>query len=78
EPRDDAARMQAMHAVNPAIVLRHHLAQAAIARAEDGDFSEVRQLLDALRRPFDAHALPAHYTAPPKDDAPPARLSCSS
>jgi len=78
ESRDAAARTQAMHAVNPAMVLRHHLAQAAIAQAEDGDFSEVRRLLDALRRPFDAQAVPAHYTAPPTDETPPARLSCSS
>lgn len=78
QSRSDAARAQAMHAVNPAIVLRHHLAQAAIDQAEAGDFSEVRRLLDALRHPFDASALPPHYTAPPADDAPPARLSCSS
>ncbi len=78
EPRDDSARAKAMDAVNPAMVLRHHLAQTAIARAEEGDFAEVRQLLAALRHPFDAHALPAHYTASPADDAPPACLSCSS
>jgi uncharacterized protein YdiU (UPF0061 family) len=78
EPRDDSARAKAMDAVNPAMVLRHHLAQAAIARAEEGDFAEVRQLLAALRHPFDAQTLPAHYTEPPADDAPPACLSCSS
>jgi len=78
ESRPHAARAQAMRAVNPAMVLRHHLAQAAIAQAEAGDFSEVRRLLDALRHPFDASALPAHYLAPPGADDPPARLSCSS
>ncbi|MGC8702322.1 MAG: protein adenylyltransferase SelO [Thiomonas sp.] len=78
ESRDAATRAQAMHAVNPAMVLRHHLAQAAIAQAESGDFSEARRLLEALRRPFDAQALPAHYIAPPTDETPPARLSCSS
>ena len=78
ESRDAAARARAMHAVNPAMVLRHHLAQAAIVQAEGGDFSEVRRLLEALRHPFDAQALPAHYTAPPTDETPPARLSCSS
>ena len=78
EPREAAARAQAMNAVNPALVLRHHLAQAAIAQAEHGDFSEVRRLLAALRRPFDPAGLPAHYTAPPPDDAPPPSLSCSS
>jgi Uncharacterized conserved protein len=67
-----------MNAVNPLVVLRHHLAQAAIAQAEAGDFTEVRRLLHALTRPFDAHAAPPHYAEPPPEHAPPACLSCSS
>lgn len=78
EHRSDAERASAMNAVNPHIVLRHHLAQAAIAQAEAGDFSEVRRLLAALRQPFDASAVPAHYAAPPPEHAAPACLSCSS
>lgn len=78
EGRDDAARAVAMNAVNPLVVLRHHLAQAAIAQAEAGDFTEVRRLLHALTRPFDAHAAPPHYAEPPPEHAPPACLSCSS
>ncbi|MDE2269410.1 MAG: YdiU family protein, partial [Betaproteobacteria bacterium] len=78
EGRNDAARAVAMNAVNPLVVLRHHLAQAAIAQAEAGNFSEVRRLLHALTRPFDAHAAPAHYAEPPPEHAPPACLSCSS
>ena len=78
EPRDDAERAAAMNAVNPLVVLRHHLAQHAIAQAEAGDFDEVRRLLRALERPFDAQAVPPHYTEPPPEHAPPACLSCSS
>lgn len=78
ESSDDAARAAAMNAVNPHVVLRHHLAQAAIAQAEAGDFTEVRRLLHALTRPFDAHAAPPHYAEPPPEHAPPACLSCSS
>lgn len=78
EPRGDAERAVAMNAVNPVVVLRHHLAQNAIAQAEAGDFSEVRRLLRALENPFDADAAPAHYTEPPPEHAPPACLSCSS
>ncbi|MDY0330301.1 MAG: YdiU family protein [Thiomonas sp.] len=78
ENRDDAARAAAMNAVNPHIVLRHYLAQAAIAQAEAGDFAEVRRLLHALQRPFDAQAAPPHYAEPPPEHAPPACLSCSS
>ena len=78
ENSDDSVRAAAMNAVNPRFVLRHHLAQAAIAQAEAGDFSEVRRLLQALRQPFDATDAPAHYAQAPADDAPPACLSCSS
>jgi len=78
ERRSDQARAQAMDAVNPVVVLRHHHAQAAIERAQAGDFSEVRRLLAALRKPFSPVAAHAAYAQPPAADAPPACLSCSS
>jgi uncharacterized protein YdiU (UPF0061 family) len=42
-----------MDGVNPKFVLRNHLAQAAIERAQQGDFGEVERLLRVLERPFD-------------------------
>lgn len=47
-----AEREARMAASNPAFVLREHLLQAAIARAECGDFAHVRQLLDRAQTPF--------------------------
>jgi len=38
---------------NPKIVLRNYLAQEAIVKAEDGDFSGVRDLLGKLVNPFE-------------------------
>lgn len=49
----DEERKVAMDSVNPKYILRNYLCQTAIEVAEKGDFSEVRQLLDVLKRPFD-------------------------
>ncbi|XP_002972273.2 uncharacterized protein LOC9651291 [Selaginella moellendorffii] len=49
----DESRKAAMNKVNPKYVLRNYLCQSAIDAAEAGDFSEVRQLLEVMKRPFD-------------------------
>ncbi|CEM31827.1 unnamed protein product [Vitrella brassicaformis CCMP3155] len=49
----ESARVAVMDAANPKVVLRNHVAQRAIDKAEQGDFSEVRRLLAVLETPFD-------------------------
>jgi uncharacterized protein YdiU (UPF0061 family) len=50
---DDATRKARMNQVNPKYVLRNYLAQMAIDKAEQGDYTLVNELLDVMRRPYD-------------------------
>ncbi|MCP4961074.1 MAG: YdiU family protein [Actinomycetia bacterium] len=51
--REPAERRASMNASNPKFVLRNHLAQVAIDKAHEGDFSEVERLLELVRHPYD-------------------------
>ncbi|MFT7721902.1 MAG: YdiU family protein [Roseateles sp.] len=66
-----------MRAVNPAVVLRNHLAEGAIRAAQQGDFGEIERLRDVLARPFDEPLLPSDAALPP-DWAATLEVSCSS
>jgi uncharacterized protein YdiU (UPF0061 family) len=74
----DAARKAAMDGVNPKYVLRNYLAQVAIEKAQNGDFSEVQKLLALLERPFDEQPEHETYAALPPDWASHLEVSCSS
>ncbi len=66
------------NAANPKYVLRNYLAQNAIERAENGDYSEIAKLHDILRRPFDEQPENEAYAALPPDWAATLSVSCSS
>jgi len=74
----DAARGAAMNRVNPKYVLRNYLAQVAIEKAQNGDFSETARLLAVLERPFDEQPENESYAALPPDWASHLEVSCSS
>jgi len=74
----DAVRREAMAKINPKYVLRNYLAQTAIEKAQNGDFSEVHKLLAILERPFDEQAENEAYAALPPDWASHLEVSCSS
>jgi len=57
----DAERRTHMNQVNPHFVLRNHLAQLAIDRAEQGDSSMIYELLNVLRHPYDEQPEHAEY-----------------
>ncbi|MCV2349243.1 protein adenylyltransferase SelO [Paucibacter sp. Y2R2-4] len=73
----DAERAARMRAVNPAVVLRNHLAEVAIRQARAGDFSETERLLKVLQHPFDEPERPSDAALPP-DWAQTLEVSCSS
>jgi uncharacterized protein YdiU (UPF0061 family) len=78
ENSQDAVRREAMQRVNPKYVLRNYLAQTAIEKAQNGDFSEVHRLLAVLERPFDEQPENEAYAALPPDWASHLEVSCSS
>jgi uncharacterized protein YdiU (UPF0061 family) len=78
EVLDDAARKLAMDQVNPKYVLRNHLAQVAIEKAQEDDFSEVTKLLQILSKPYDEQLQYGSYALPPSSDLNPVAVSCSS
>ena len=67
-----------MRRANPKFVLRNHLAQTAIERAEAGDFGETMRLLKVLSRPFDEQPEHEADAAFPPDWAQHLEVSCSS
>jgi uncharacterized protein YdiU (UPF0061 family) len=56
-------------------VLRNHLAQAAIEKAQAGDFAEIEALRALLARPFDEQPGMERYTQPGTQAI---EVSCSS
>ncbi len=78
EGGEDAARRRSMDAVNPHYVLRNYLAQTAIAKAMDKDFSEIQRLRELLADPYAERPGFAAYAAEPPDWAERVQVSCSS
>ncbi len=74
----DAQRRDNMRAVNPKYMLRNYMAQAAIEKAQAGDYSEVNLLLKVLQSPCDEHPEAQQYAGLPPDWAEKISVSCSS
>ena len=60
---DDEQRRRMMNRVNPKYVFRNYLAQQAIDKVEKGDYSEVEELLDLFRNPYDEQPERHHYAS---------------
>ena len=78
EISNDDSRHKMMNASNPKFVLRNYLAQIAIEKAEDKDFSEINKLLEIFKNPYDEQPENASYAKLPPVWASKLEVSCSS
>lgn len=74
----DTVRHANMNLANPKYVLRNYLAQQAIEKAEQKDFSEIERLLTILATPYAEHSEFEQYAQLPPDWADQLSVSCSS
>ena len=74
----DAERRERMNLVNPKYILRNYLAQTAIEKAQQKDFSEIDRLLTLLQNPYSDQAGMDGYAAPPPNWGKHIAVSCSS
>lgn len=74
----DESRKELMNRINPKYILRNHLAQVAIEKAQQDDFSEVATLLKILSNPFDEQENFETYSEPPPLSIQKIEVSCSS
>lgn len=74
----DDERCTRMNRVNPKYVLRNYLAQTAIEKAQNKDFSEIARLFTALQTPFTEQPGLESYALPPPNWGKHLAVSCSS
>ena len=74
----DQQRQQQMLAVNPKYILRNYLAENAIARAKQGDYSEVIKLREILSKPHEEQPQNEIYADSAPAWASGISISCSS
>ncbi len=74
----NAKRQERMILVNPKFILRNHIAQATIEKAQAGDYTEVDTLLGVLQEPFKEQPGMEHFAEPPAEGSRRISVSCSS
>ena len=78
EKSRDEERSSRMNRVNPKYVLRNYLAQQAIEKAQQKDYSEIDRLLALLQHPYNDQTGMDSYAAPPPNWGKHLSVSCSS
>jgi len=78
ESLSEAKRHEKMLLVNPKYVLKNHILQEAIEKANEHDFSMVNDMLKVALAPFDEHIELEYLCKPTPMEAKNKKLSCSS
>lgn len=78
ETRSTTERHEAMLRTNPKYVLKNHMLQEAIDKAERGDFSMIEELLEIARNPYEELAAFERFYGDTPENHKNLRLSCSS
>jgi serine/tyrosine/threonine adenylyltransferase len=78
EKSRDEERRSRMNRVNPKYVLRNYLAQQAIEKARQKDYSEIDRLLALLQYPYSDQPGMEAYAASPPNWGKHLSVSCSS
>ncbi len=78
EQSRDEDRRGRMDRVNPKYILRNYLAQGAIEKAQQKDYSEIDRLLQLLQNPYSEQAGMDTYAAAPPNWGKHLSVSCSS
>jgi uncharacterized protein YdiU (UPF0061 family) len=78
EKLSEQDRKAQMNSVNPKYILRNYLAQVAIDRAEEGDYSECERLLAILKTPYSEQPHNQQYAKEPPNWGQGMEISCSS
>jgi len=78
ETLSETQRHKKMQGINPKYILKNHILQEAIEKAEDHDFSMVNNLLKVALSPFEEHPELEHLCKPAPISLKNITLSCSS
>ncbi len=78
EPTPSPVRVTAMRGLNPAVVPRNHIVEAALTAALGGDFRPFEALLDATAKPFEDRPGFEQYAVPPAQVDPSYQTFCGT
>ncbi|WP_250674135.1 protein adenylyltransferase SelO [Paraclostridium ghonii] len=78
QPNSKEEVYELMKKSNPAVIPRNHRVEEALSDADKGDFNTLKNLLDAIERPYEHCENQKKYSKPPKISNKPYRTYCGT